>query len=279
MKYIPYNKKLKKESANHIMKVMFWNTYNNVAINQIICDIAKENNVDIIVLAEYQDDIQNLTNDLGMQQYFTLGCDKITLVGRIENVKPGAQNTRYSIQIFNNKYILCAMHLPSQMSNGNQGRRNIVIRSILNDLLKIEEELNTKRSVLVGDFNEDPYEDGCLSAENFHGLPCKGDVSKENRVIEGQRFEMFYNPMWNMFGDFTSPPGTFYYAGSNPKCSYWHIFDQVMIRSCLKNDFIEDSLEIIVKAGERMLLNEKGQPDKKYSDHLPIMFELREDIS
>ena len=48
-----------------------------------------------------------------------------------------------------------------------------------------------------------------------------------------------------------------------------------MIRSCLKSEFIKDSLEIIVKVGERTLLNEKGQPNKEYSDHLPIVFEIQ----
>lgn len=42
------------------MKIMFWNTYKNTSINQVICEIAREKDVDIIVLAEYQDDIQNL---------------------------------------------------------------------------------------------------------------------------------------------------------------------------------------------------------------------------
>lgn len=211
-----------------------------------------------------------------MQPYVTLGCDRIKIIGRKKGVEPGIQGIRYSIQIIENKYILCAIHLPSQMSSGHQERRNIVIRTILKDIQDVEEKLGTKRSIILGDFNEDPYEDGCLSATNFHGLPCLNDTLRNYRTIEGKQFEMFYNPMWSLFGDFNSPPGTYYYAGSDPKCSYWHIFDQVMIRSCLKSEFIKDSLEIIVKVGERTLLNEKGQPNKEYSDHLPIVFEIQE---
>ena len=259
-----------------IMKIMFWNTYKNTSINQVICEIAREKDVDIIVLAEYQDDIQNLIGALNMQPYVTLGCDRIKIIGRKKGVEPGIQGIRYSIQIIENKYILCAIHLPSQMSSGYQERRNIVIRTILKDIQDVEEKLGTKRSIILGDFNEDPYEDGCLSATNFHGLPCLNDTLRNYRTIEGKQFEMFYNPMWSLFGDFNSPPGTYYYAGSDPKCSYWHIFDQVMIRSCLKSEFIKDSLEIIVKVGERTLLNEKGQPNKEYSDHLPIVFEIQE---
>ena len=259
-----------------IMRIMFWNTYKNISINQTVCEIAKEKNIDIVFLAEYQDDIQILADNLGMHSYVTLGCDRIKVIGRVKSVEPGAQGYRHSIQIIENRYIICAIHLPSQMSDGHQGRRNIVIQTILKDIQDIEKKLNSKRSIILGDFNEDPYEDGCLSAVNFHGLPFINDFSKAYRVIEGQQFEMFYNPMWNLFGDFNTPPGTYYYAGGNPRCSYWHIFDQVMIRACLKSEFVKNSLEIVTKVGERTLLNEKGYPNKEYSDHLPIVFEIQE---
>lgn len=259
------------------MRIMFWNTYKNISINQAVWEIAKEKNIDIIFLAEYQDNIQNLKDNLDMQSYVTLGCDRIKVIGRVKRVEPGTQGARYSIQIIENKYILCALHLPSQMSDGHQGRRNIVIQTILKDIQDIEKKLGSKRSIILGDFNEDPYEDGCLSAVNFHGLPFINNALKDYRVIEGRQFETFYNPMWNLFGDFNSPPGTYYYAGSNPRCSYWHIFDQVMIRTCLKNEFVKNSLEIVTKVGETTLLNETGYPNKEYSDHLPIVFEIRED--
>ena len=68
------------------MKIMFWNTYKNTSINQVICEIAREKDIDIIVLAEYQDDIQNLIGDLNMQPYVTLGCDRIKIIGRKKSV-------------------------------------------------------------------------------------------------------------------------------------------------------------------------------------------------
>ena len=136
--------------------------------------------------------------------------------------------------------------------------------------------LKIDKTIIVGDVNENPYETGCLGADRFHGIPVYQDAMRKYRTIMDERFEMFYNPMWNLFGDFNSPPGTYYYAGSNPKCSYWHIFDQVMIRACLKSEFVKSSLEIISKAGEKDLLDIKGYPDIKYSDHLPIVFQIRE---
>lgn len=170
------------------------------------------------------------------------------------------------------------MHLPSQLHSGNEERRQIVIQSILESIHIHEAKIGTNKTIIFGDMNEDPYEKGCLSALCFHGLPNSVDVKKESRIIEGQSFRMFYNPTWNLFGDFTSPAGTYYYSGSNPTESFWHIFDQVLISPCLIERFVNDSLKIITNAGSISLLNRNGHPNTQYSDHLPIIFEIEEDI-
>ena len=88
---------------------------------------------------------------------------------------------------------------------------------------------------------------------------------------------MFYNPMWNLLGDFQQPYGTYYYSGSNPVNTYWNIYDQVIIRPALRKRFVNDSLIIIQETKTRYLLDRNGHPDKKFSDHLPIVFEIKEE--
>lgn len=256
------------------MRVLFWNTYKKEN-NSLICKIVRERQINIAVLTEYNDDIDDLAINSGMNKYQSIGCNKLTILGNYKNVEMGTQANRYSFQIVKKKYILCALHLPSRMSDGHQERRNLVIDMILHDLKVHEDALNSKCSIIVGDFNEDPFEAGCLAAPHFFGLPYKS--SNQYRIIEEQKFEKFYNPMWNMFGDFKSPPGTYYYNESNPTGTYWHLFDQVLIRPDLKNCFVEKSLEIVTKAGKYSLLDNSGHPNKKYSDHLPIIFELQEE--
>ena len=87
---------------------------------------------------------------------------------------------------------------------------------------------------------------------------------------------MFYNPMWNLFGDFEAPYGTYYYGKNTIDNIYWHILDQVIIRPNLRDSFVDKSLKIITKTNSVSLLNKKGHPDKKTSDHLPIVFEIKE---
>ena len=85
--------------------------------------------------------------------------------------------------------------------------------------------------------------------------------------------------MWNFFGDFEKPPGTCYFPTSKAECTYWHIFDQVMIRPCLREQFIKESLEIVTHTSAILLIDKKGHPNKEFSDHFPIVFEIKEDFS
>ena len=255
---------------------MFWNTQQTCDINPIIIEISREKEIDIIVLAEYSDDKDSMCSTLGMKPYIGIGCEKIIAIGKRDDVQPGLQSTRYSIQIINNKYILCAMHLPSNIVSGSEGRRSIVIQQLVHDLKEVESSIKSSNSIIFGDFNVDPYDSGCISADHFHGLPCYDDASRSSRIIEGMTFKFFYNPMWNLFGDFDKPPGTYYYSGSTVKCTYWHIFDQVMIRPCLRKQFVDKTLEIVTHTSSFSLIDNKGHPNRKYSDHLPIVFEIKE---
>ncbi len=255
------------------MKVLFWNTHNN-RINDIISCAVKTMQIDFLVLAEYKDDCQELCALTGMHKYISVGCNKILMLGYRDDVDIGEQDDRFSFQIIGGQFILGGIHLPSQMYVGNQERRKIVIRKIIDAAHNHEVNLKTKKTIIVGDFNEDPYEDGCLAASNFFSLPYV--TQKATRNIEGIEFEKFYNPMWNLLGDFSPPYGTYFYNESNPSGTYWHMFDQVIIRPCLRKAFSEKNLKIVTTIGDRKLLGQSGKPISRISDHLPIVFEIKE---
>ena len=124
------------------MKFAFWNVHQNPVINHYIVDLIYENELDIIVLAEYKDNEQKLIDELiqkgiYMEKYLTSGCDRIMMFGSIQKVMPANQNKYYSIQIIDKKYILCGMHLPSRIYSDHQERRNIVIDRIVEDIIWI----------------------------------------------------------------------------------------------------------------------------------------------
>ena len=269
------------------MKVLFWNTHRqkNDLLNLAICDIILENDINIAAFAEYENNLEELlillqSNGVFMTKYITIGCEKVIIIGNVENVKPGLQSNRFSIQIINDKYILCAAHFPSRLHDGHKERREIAVQMAINGIQETERKLGCEQSIIVGDINEDPYENSCLSARNLHGLPSAQDAKRGSRTVEGKLFYTFYNPMWNMFGDFSSPPGTFYYSASMATNSFWHIYDQVILRPCLIDSFVEGSFCIPTETKNCSLLDENGHPDKRtLSDHLPVIFEIKEDPS
>ena len=270
------------EDMKKYMKFLFWNTNNNKKINNIIWHMVQEFDINIVILAEYADDINHLlkileANNIYMGKCQMINCKKLIIIGNVLGFSPGPQDDRFSFQIIQDKYILCAVHLNSRIYSEQQDRRKIIIGKINEYMQKLEKDLETDYTILVGDLNDNPYDQCCLSASYLHGLPTKEDARRKSRTIEGRSFPIFYNPMWNFFGDFTYPPGTYYYENSIPVNSFWHILDQVMIRPSLIDSFVDKSLNIITETCDISLLNGKGRPDMNYSDHLPIMFEIKED--
>lgn len=263
------------------MRVLFWNTYKNSGINRVLSDLIIENKIDIAILAEYEANLQELFESFSkyrmlMKQYITIGCERLILFGNITSVLPGIQAPHYSIQIINSRYILCSVHLTSQIYTDNERKRNLAIERIVGDIQRLEDELNIDKTIVVGDFNINPFDGGCVDANLFHSLPVYEDVKRKSRKIEGENYRMFYNPMWNFFGDHRKPYGTYYYNGSDVNNLFWNIYDQVIIRPSLRESFIDNELRIITETETKNLLDSKGHPDKAISDHLPLIFEIKE---
>ena len=63
------------------MRILFWNTNRN-KINQYIADVVRDYNIDVLIMAEYEDEKNELGNLLQsynkpLTEYNTLGCDRI----------------------------------------------------------------------------------------------------------------------------------------------------------------------------------------------------------
>lgn len=265
------------------MKYLFWNTHKNEKINSVLCDLITENGISVVVLAEYTANMNELIqlldrNGISMQQYPTIGCDRIQLLGVTGlDVEPHLQVDRYSIQVINSDLILCCVHLSSQIYSDNNEKREMEIEQIVHDVTTLENEMQTKDTIIVGDFNINPYDKDCMSARYFHSVPVYEEARRETREVLGNELSMFYNPMWNFLGDFCEPYGTYYYNSSDTVNPYWNVYDQVILRPALRKRFVGSSLCIITKTAQTVLLDDKRHPQREISDHLPIMFEIKEE--
>lgn len=170
------------------MRYLFWNTHRNNQINHVLCDLIVENGISVVVLAEYSADINDLIENLdtcgiSMKQVTTAGCDRIHMLGEKGLcIKPQIQTDRSSIQVIDDNIILCGVHLNSQIYSDNAERREIDIKAIILDLLNIEMKLKTKNTIIVGDFNMNPYDKTCVSARYFHGIPIYEDTIRETHI-------------------------------------------------------------------------------------------------
>ena len=128
-------------------------------------DLIVENGISIVVLAEYSANIDELIALLGvhgvsMKRIPTIGCDRISMLADKQVCfEPQLQTDRASFQIIDKNIILCGIHLNSQIYAGNVERRKIDIELIIENTIALENSIKTKNTIIVGDFNINPYDE------------------------------------------------------------------------------------------------------------------------
>lgn len=258
-----------------IMNVSFWNTNKNNDINKYLIEMIIKKDIDIFILAEYVDNIDEIINDLYYQgeifkEFKPFACKKIKILYKddikIERNNDESNYVAISVLRGNLKFELFSVHFPSKLRTPDDNRQ-ITAGVLKNDVEKYE------RVVVVGDFNSNPFEKTMVGLSCMLSLPTK---SKTERTVQGVTHKILYNPMWKFFDEFKTIPGTYYYCNSEDINYYWYIFDQVLISHDLLEDFDDNKLEIIKCIGDKSLIrNEKV--DASISDHLPILFSIKED--
>ena len=158
------------------MRILFWNTHKNKSINPYIASLVYDNDIDVLVLSEYDANVDELNkmfegNNQRLTKCNTLGCERIDVWTSYANIKSGIQEKYYSIQIINDDFVLCCIHLCTDLYGDHSDERLAIIQRIMYDVQKIEEKIESQRTIVIGDINEMPYGRGCLNANGFHGLP------------------------------------------------------------------------------------------------------------
>ena len=261
---------------------LYWNA-NNKNISLYIAEACIENNIDVLILAEHKNiDIDYLKRKLSENNLF-FKVENIVPNSRIlflhktnEKIKVIKESKYYSVFKLNKnneEFLIFTLHLPSQYAQETSDL-NMYTSQIIREFQQVEEECNNSKSIVVGDFNMNPFDEGMVSALGFNAVMCPNIAKKKSRKVLGREFKFYYNPMWHFMGNNKNVcKGTYYYATST-KSYYWYTYDQVILRPELINRFNIDKLNIITEINNKSLIN-KGIPNKKeISDHLPIKFEI-----
>lgn len=263
------------------LKCLFWNTARRPLVDKI-ADIAVGSDSNFLAFSEFESESNALLLALqnrGLDFYSIpiLGCQRIRIFskftpGLVHHRREGDRFTIKELIIPGCEPVLIALvHLPSKLYATDIDQLHTAT-FLKEELERAEVEACHDNTVVFGDFNMNPFDLGMMSAPALNSVPCLVTASRESRVVEGRSHKFFYNPMWNLLGDFVGPAGTFFHGSPKSLSHYWNTLDQVLLRPGLAEKLERNSLTIVTTAGAASLLGENGRPSM--SDHLPITFTL-----
>lgn len=273
------------------LNFLFWNTNRKPLIKEI-ANIAKHNNIDVILLAEHNLNDVDLILELNSENTDYNFPNPIFKDGKFKfftkfksdfiiPIKDDAENRYVCFKIRTpiiEEFLVVVIHLPDKRNNQSESIRSYAGK-MARRIKELELEQNIKKTVVVGDFNMNPSDVGMVDAESFHAIMDSEIAKNESRIVSKEKYDYFYNPMWSLHGDVgNNVSGSYFYKNAELVNYQWNVFDQVLFRPLLIDNFEKDSLRFVDFDGEKSLLTKRRVPDKKYSDHLPLMFTLNFDL-
>ncbi|WP_170065047.1 endonuclease/exonuclease/phosphatase family protein [Methylovulum psychrotolerans] len=264
-----------------MMTFLFWNMRRTQRLD-ILCGLVREFDVDVLMLAENvlsAGKVVSQLNSLGTGgfHYNSGQCERIDIFSKLKDIhiQPHFESKHITIRHLKIPDLLLVIaHLPSKLRNSNDSLA-FYMAEMARDIIKMENKMGHKLTVIVGDLNMNPFEMGMVAASGLHAMMDRKIAEKKQRKIQEKEYPFFYNPMWSLLGDAShGPPGSHYYWKSEQVTYFWNMFDQVLLRPDVLPMFANSTLKIIDRVGDISLLNRNGIPDKNISDHLPILFQL-----
>jgi hypothetical protein len=269
--------------------VLFWNlSKRQDVMGHVIC-LAQSHPVDVFILAECPRSVKPVLralNTLGSGDYHEAMNAKakvraITRLGTRDFIHKytslGREMAVWSLRTAStglSTALIAGVHLPSKAGGIRDTDQASIAKEVIEELNDIEDDHKHRNTILVGDFNMNPYDPGMTSVTGVFGMMTTKLAELPDRRHRHIPRRRFYNPMWGLFGDRTEgPAGSHYWRASALHNPYWGILDQVLVRPTLVNRF--NDLRILDHDGTHSLVSADGAPDRKYlSDHLPLVFRL-----
>jgi hypothetical protein len=261
------------------MRFLFWNLGGN-RVQQVLATIAHTFDAECEIAPSEMLLSLNQPSQTEYHRIESVGCEKIECCARFSSdfFRSLAEWDRVSIRQLALPGVLdilvASVHLVDARNWSRESQAS-ECRWLINEIEHAERRVGHQRTVLVGDFNMDPFGSGVVDANGLHGVMSRHIAQEAKRTIQSRERTFFYNPMWRLLGDDSgAAPGSYYYRNAEPVLYFWHMFDQVMLRPELLPHFQHEKLAVLSQVGERSLLTRNGIPDRNISDHLPLLFGL-----
>ena len=297
--------KIKADRLDTRLTFLFWNL-DNRNVKATLFRLVQAHNVDVIALAESQHPdttsgaiVSGLNPAYPAVDYADGGgfCERIRIFTRkpVDGAVALIETDKYTIRRLHlpgyKPVTFVAAHLLS-LKEASEQTLTTELELFAADIRRVEDQLAHRRTIVVGDLNQNPFAVGVVSAAGLHGVMSQRIAREETRTVQGRDYPFLYNPMWSRMGErsqpaamthsgesdprWNEPPGTFYYRRADHVCYFWNTFDQVLIRPSLLDFWSDADLHIVTSVDNRSLLAPpKNTPGGRFaSDHLPIVFSL-----
>lgn len=242
--------------------------------------------VDVVVLVECGTEPNgvlgqiNATNGGGFHYARGLN-ERIRIFTRFspELMQPAFESDRVTVRRLSlparSPILLAAVHLPSKFNWATESQP-FECMELARIIGEVEAGVGHRRTILVDDFNMNPFESGLVGAAGLNAVMSREVVSRGARTVQGREYPFFYNPMWAHFGDARgATAGSYFYDTAEHVNYFWNMFDQVLLRPELASNFDPSRLSIVTAAGNTSLVQPNGRPNHVgCSDHLPLVFEV-----
>ena len=231
--------------------------------------------IDIAIFAEYHEtDFNKVIKNTCYQRIDGFGgCTKIVAISR-PSVKMVVRQEQsryilYDTEYRDEKYAIAGIHLQDKKS-ADEAIRLETIRDLKADLNKLEKKIHTNKTIIIGDFNSNPYDRELLQMDAFDAVLFRKIINHaETHTVNGKKRRRYYNPVLHFIREDTENYGSYYYDGSYSP--FWHCLDQVLLSKALSSRI--NDLKYLKAIGQTSLMN-TVKPKAKISDHLPLYVKI-----
>lgn len=263
---------------------LFWNV-GQKDLRPLICEASVTVGADAVILVENGstaretlESLQSSVSENFSQPVATLGRFQVFTRKPELDLSQIQSADRLSIRrlrCVNCDLLLGIVHIVDKM-NWDPLPQASEVQLLASELRSIEDGEGHRRTILIGDFNMNPYDQAMNLATGMNAMMTVRCVSaKGTRRQQGRDYPFFYNPMWGLLGDRTpGPAGTFYHNSGARGIFGWNMIDQVLVRPDAIAHF--DNVEILTVAGTTSLATKSGRPNSSIaSDHFPLVLRLK----
>jgi hypothetical protein len=183
------------------MRFIFWNI-RKAAIHDRVAQLVIDRDIDVVVLAEARDQIPHISSSLSslsntsFYTFDSIGCERINIIAKFPpNMASICYETpNFTILHFSlpglDSFLLVAVHLPSKIWANPMDQAG-QCEDLAEIIVEAENRIGHTRTMLLGDINQNPFEEGVISAKGLHAVMSINIARKETRKFYKKNIDFF----------------------------------------------------------------------------------------